>query len=110
MDTEQLLKRINELARKKKSEGLTDEELNEQSYLREQYLIQFRGSFEQVVKTVDIVSEMVVPVEQVEKEKLDIVTAMDEIVEIKRDFGAFVITYKDREITEEQIRTLLGVK
>lgn len=36
--------RINELARKKKSVGLTNEELAEQKQLREQYVAEFRAS------------------------------------------------------------------
>lgn len=40
-----MIDRINELARKKKSEGLTETELAEQKLLREQYLQQFRSGF-----------------------------------------------------------------
>ncbi len=37
--------RINELARKKKSVGLTDAEAVEQAELRHEYLVEFRASF-----------------------------------------------------------------
>ncbi len=37
--------RINELARKKKNEGLTDAEAFEQAELRREYLVEFRASF-----------------------------------------------------------------
>lgn len=45
--TEQLIKRINELARKSKAEGLTDEERSEQQKLRKEYLAEFRKGFKQ---------------------------------------------------------------
>lgn len=41
----QKIDRINELARKSKSEGLTAEELTEQAALREEYLREIRASF-----------------------------------------------------------------
>lgn len=45
MEMEKLIARINELANKKKTEGLTPAELEEQADLRAQYLQIFRGNF-----------------------------------------------------------------
>ncbi|MGZ9584164.1 DUF896 domain-containing protein [Paenibacillus marinisediminis] len=42
MDIEKLIARINELARKHKTVGLTDDEVSERARLREQYLVLFR--------------------------------------------------------------------
>lgn len=42
--TEEKIKRINELARKKKSVGLTEEELKEQAVLRREYIDSFKAS------------------------------------------------------------------
>lgn len=42
--TDDKLKRINELARKMKTEGLTDEEKAEQKVLRDEYIRDFRAS------------------------------------------------------------------
>lgn len=44
MITEELIQRINELARKQKTEGLTPEEKDEQNRLRQLYLQGIRGS------------------------------------------------------------------
>lgn len=42
--------RINELAKKKKTVGLTEEELAEQKLLREEYLRDFRAGFSRVLE------------------------------------------------------------
>lgn len=42
--------RINELAKKKKEQGLTDDEAKEQSQLRKAYLEQFRKGFKQQIE------------------------------------------------------------
>lgn len=41
-EMEQLIKRINELAHKNKTVGLTDEELTERDELRKEYIAEFR--------------------------------------------------------------------
>ena len=49
--------RINELARKKKAEGLTEEELKEQAELRAQYLREFRANMEATLQAVRVEQE-----------------------------------------------------
>ena len=44
--TEERIARLNELARKKKTIGLTEEEKREQALLREEYLAAIRASLE----------------------------------------------------------------
>ena len=44
--TEERIARLNELARKKKTIGLTEEEKQEQAMLREEYLAAIRASLE----------------------------------------------------------------
>ena len=49
--------RINELARKKKAEGLTEEELAEQAVLRKEYIEGYRRSVRAHVEGIKIVDE-----------------------------------------------------
>ena len=53
MEHEQI-ERINELARKKKTVGLTQEEQSEQAALRAQYLQEFRVNMEDTLKRVRV--------------------------------------------------------
>lgn len=55
--TEEQIGRINELARKKKAEGLTESELEEQAVLRRAYLDGVRESLRAQVETVKLVDD-----------------------------------------------------
>ena len=57
MITDETIKRINELARKKKAEGLTEEELAEQKALREEYLEGIRANFKSQLDSIRVVDE-----------------------------------------------------
>jgi len=52
--TEDLLKKINELAQKKRECGLTEEEENLRKQLHKEYLEQFRSSFKAQLNNVDV--------------------------------------------------------
>ena len=54
---EQLIARINELARKSRNEGLTPEEQEEQACLRAEYIRKFRQGMENALGNVYIVDE-----------------------------------------------------
>ena len=54
---QKLLDRINELARKKKTVGLTEDETVEQAALRKEYIKQFRAGFEQQLTSIKVVDE-----------------------------------------------------
>lgn len=55
--TQELIKRINELAKKSKSEGLTEEEKKEQQALRQQYIEEFRQGVKNTLNNVYVVDE-----------------------------------------------------
>jgi uncharacterized protein YnzC (UPF0291/DUF896 family) len=57
MITDEKIKRINELAKKSKAEGLTEEEKAEQAGLRKEYLDAIRENFESTLKSIKIVDK-----------------------------------------------------
>ncbi|SFJ51798.1 DUF896 domain-containing protein [Thermoflavimicrobium dichotomicum] len=57
MIDQKLIQRINELARKKKTDGLTEEELKEQAKLRQIYLKAIRGQVEQQLSRIKFVDK-----------------------------------------------------
>ena len=56
MEHEQI-ERINELARKKKTVGLTEAEVQEQAALRKHYLAEFRANMEDTLRRVRVEQE-----------------------------------------------------
>ena len=69
MEKEQI-ERINELARKKKTVGLTPAEVEEQAALRAQYLREFRANMEATLQAVRVEQEDGTYKPLVKKEKL----------------------------------------
>ena len=55
MITQEMIDRINELARKKKTGGLTTEEQEEQKVLYKEYLAAFRKNFKAQLDNIEIV-------------------------------------------------------
>ena len=70
MEHEQI-ERINELARKKKSVGLTPAEVEEQAALRKQYLAEFRANMEDTLRRVRVEQEDGTYKPLVKREKLN---------------------------------------
>lgn len=52
-----LIKRINELSKKSREQGLTDEEKSEQAVLRQEYIKKFRQGMENTLSNVYIMDE-----------------------------------------------------
>lgn len=57
MDMEKLIARINELSRKNKTIGLTDEETKERDELRGMYLNNFKRNFKQQLDNIKYVED-----------------------------------------------------
>ena len=57
MIDQELINKINELANKKKTIGLTDEEIALQKELRKQYLALFKEGLKQQLEAIEIVDE-----------------------------------------------------
>ncbi len=55
--TEEKIKRINELAKKSKAEGLTHEEIEEQKVLRIEYIESFKRSLTSQLDSIVVVEE-----------------------------------------------------
>lgn len=56
MVTEKELARINELARKSKAEGLTEDELKEQKELRQKYIEAVRANMRSQLNNIDVIN------------------------------------------------------
>ncbi len=57
MITKEKIDRINELARKKKTVGLTEEELLEQGLLREEYIDSFKANLRAQLENIEFVDD-----------------------------------------------------
>ncbi|GAB6990087.1 DUF896 domain-containing protein [Paenibacillus pini] len=58
MDIDTLVNRINELSRKHKESGLTEEETEERAALRERYLQNIRRNFKDQLETIEFVDDV----------------------------------------------------
>ena len=71
MITQELIDRINELAHKKKTVGLNDDELKEQASLRQAYLAGFRANFKKQMENVKFVEDLTeAELEEIAREKM----------------------------------------
>lgn len=68
MVTKEQIDRINELSRKKKTEGLTEEEQAEQKVLYRAYIDSFKANLKAQLDTIEIVDDNKKEVKKLEKE------------------------------------------
>jgi len=57
MITQEMIDRINELSRKKKAEGLTEEEAIEQKALYKEYIAAFRANLKSQLDMIEVVDD-----------------------------------------------------
>ncbi|MEC0090928.1 hypothetical protein PMSM_12455 [Paenibacillus macquariensis subsp. macquariensis] len=58
MDIDNVILRINELAQKKKTVGLNEDEMQERARLREHYLQNIRNNFKQQLDSIEFTDEL----------------------------------------------------
>ncbi len=56
MNVDEMIKRINELYHKSKSDGLTEDEAKEQAELRKQYVLMVRNNLKSQLDRIDILN------------------------------------------------------
>ena len=66
--TQEMIERINELAKKKKSEGLTDEEAAEQRKLYKEYIDAFKANLKAQLELIEIVDDDKHELKKIEEE------------------------------------------
>jgi uncharacterized protein YnzC (UPF0291/DUF896 family) len=57
MSMEETIERINELARKAKADGLTDEEIDERNELRKKYIEAFKGNLKMQLDSIRYIED-----------------------------------------------------
>ena len=66
--TQEMIDRINELAKKKKTEGLSEEEAAEQKVLYREYIDAFKAKLKAQLEMIEVVDEDKKEVEKIEEE------------------------------------------
>lgn len=78
MVTKEQIDRINELAKKKKEQGLTEEELAEQKVLYRAYIDAFKENLKAQLETIEIVDEDKAEVAKIENEVEELEETLEE--------------------------------
>ncbi len=104
---EKIINRINELARKKKSEGLTTKEQEEQKGLREKYLEAFRVNMKSTLNNIDIVDKYELNIGKYIYE--DIVKLKEEegIKDVKVNRETIEIYYDYKKVDKSKVEELI---
>ena len=108
MDQEKLLKRINELANKKKKNGLTESEIQEQKKIRQEYLLEFRKGFKNQLDNTVFLKELVIDKNKITEDGLDKLKSDDAVVKIENKGDKYEIYYDVKGIDEKTIIKLIS--
>lgn len=108
MEHDKLVARINELAKKKKESGLTEEELQEQQELRQEYLEKFRNNLKQQLDNAVFMKEFYVNKDDVSENILESLKTNDAILKIEDQGEKYEIYYDVKKIDEQQLQELIA--
>ena len=78
MVTKEQIARINELAKKKKETGLTEEELAEQKILYRAYIDAFKANLKAQLDTIEVVDDDKAEVAKIEEEVTELAETLEE--------------------------------
>lgn len=104
---EKIINRINELARKKKSEGLTKEEVQEQKELREKYLESFRVNMKSTLNNIDIVDKYELNIGKYIYDDILKLKDEDGIKDVKVNKEIIEIFYDYKKIDKNKVEELI---
>lgn len=104
-----LIEEINNLAKKKKTIGLTDEEKIKQKKLYKKYISAFKGNLKSTLDTIEIVDKVTIYNDNMEK-IINLLKDKKGILKIESSEKQkeIMITYNVKETTEEEIKTIIA--
>ncbi len=105
--SQELIDKINVLAKKKKEGTITAAELQEQQELRAQYMEAFRGNMRTILDNTDVLKELKISKFNTTKAEINKLIDNDAIMRIEDKVTEYVITYKVNAIDEIKIMKLL---
>ena len=101
MEQDKLIERINYLAKKKKEEGLNEQEQKEQKELREEYLKRIRTNLKNSLDNTVFMKELIVDKKKINKEQLEKHTG---IIQVLDDGENYKIYYDVKKTNEDTIK------
>ncbi len=104
---EKMIQRINELAKKKKNEGLTPKEQEEQTTLRKKYLEAFRVNMKSTLNNIDIVDKYELNIAKYIYEDILKLKEEDGIKDIKVNKEIIEIYYDYKIIDKTKVEELI---
>ncbi len=105
--SQELIDKINILAKKKKEGTITEAELQEQQELRAQYIKAFRGNMRTILDNTDVLKELKISKFNTTKTQINKLIDNDAIMRIEDKVTEYIITYKVNAIDEIEIMKLL---